>query len=74
MPARAHLAVIVTLAILISVVMPATNYGLRYDPRPPVQSSYTLTASPSQVAPGGQLNVSWTAPSGRPFTDWIALY
>lgn len=38
-----------------------------------LQSSFTLTATPSQVAPGGQLTVSWTAPSGRPANDWIVL-
>src|SRR5262245_60112527 len=38
------------------------------------QASYTLTASPSTIAPGGSLTVSWTAPSGRPTTDWIGLY
>jgi hypothetical protein len=36
--------------------------------------TYTLTGSPSSVAPDGTLTVSWTAPSGRPATDWIALY
>ncbi|MDQ3621372.1 MAG: DUF1800 family protein [Verrucomicrobiota bacterium] len=35
---------------------------------------YTLTASPATVAPGGALTVSWTAPAGRPSTDWIGLY
>ncbi|MGH9905337.1 MAG: hypothetical protein ACRD8U_07110, partial [Pyrinomonadaceae bacterium] len=38
------------------------------------QSSYTLTASPSSVAPAGSISVGWTAPSGRPTTDWIGLY
>ena len=38
------------------------------------ESPYTLTASPSTVAPGGSLTVSWTAPSGRPTYDWIGLY
>jgi hypothetical protein len=37
-------------------------------------SSYTLTASPTTVTAGGSLSVSWTAPSGRPTTDWIGLY
>ena len=40
---------------------------------PPAQSVYTLTAA-SPVAPGGQMSVSWTAPSGRPVKDWVALY
>jgi Galactose oxidase-like, Early set domain/Glyoxal oxidase N-terminus len=38
------------------------------------QAGYTLTGSPSTVAPGGQLTVSWTAPSGRPSNDWVGLY
>jgi hypothetical protein len=37
-------------------------------------SSYTLIVSPSIVAPGGQLTVSWTAPSGSSTVDWIGLY
>jgi photosystem II stability/assembly factor-like uncharacterized protein len=37
-------------------------------------STYTLTASPSTVAPGATLTVNWMAPSGRPATDWIGLY
>ncbi len=43
-------------------------------PTPSPISGYSLTASPSVVAPGGALSVSWTAPSGRPATDWIGLY
>lgn len=37
-------------------------------------SSYTLTASPADVTAGGNLTVSWTAPSGRPTNDWIGLF
>ena len=37
-------------------------------------SSYTLIASPSVVALGGQVKVSWTAPSGSSTLDWIGLY
>jgi YD repeat-containing protein len=36
--------------------------------------SYALSVNLSQVAPGGQLTVTWSAPSGRPTTDWVALY
>jgi hypothetical protein len=39
-----------------------------------VPDQYTLTASPSSVAPGGALSVSWTAPAGRPANDWIGLF
>src|SRR6185369_1996174 len=37
-------------------------------------TGYTLTASPVTVGRGGSITVSWTAPSGRPALDWIALY
>jgi subtilisin family serine protease len=37
-------------------------------------AGYTLTATPSSVSLGGTLTVSWTAPSGRPANDWVALY
>jgi phospholipase C len=35
---------------------------------------YSLSVSPSPVAAGGALTVSWTAPSGSPAKDWIAAY
>ncbi len=41
---------------------------------PPSSGDYTVTATPSTVAPRGQIVISWTAPAGRPATDWIALY
>jgi hypothetical protein len=37
----------------------------------------SITASPSIVAPGGQLTMSWVAPKGRGCSgggDWIAIY
>ena len=33
-----------------------------------------LTASPSTVARGGQVTVTWAAPTGASVRDWIALY
>jgi hypothetical protein len=36
--------------------------------------TFTLAASPSTANPGDTLNVTWTAPSGRPANDWIGLY
>jgi Bacterial Ig domain/Subtilase family len=36
--------------------------------------SFSLTPNPTTVAPNGALSISWTAPAGRPGTDWIALY
>ena len=36
--------------------------------------TFTLTAAPANLNPGGALTVSWTAPGGRPTNDWIALY
>ena len=37
------------------------------------QPPYTLTASASTVAPGGELSVSWTAPRGGS-RDWVGLF
>ena len=59
--------------MVIGFTAPATARGASPFPTI-VQSSFTLSATPSQVAPSGQLTISWTAPSGRPTTDWIALY
>ncbi len=42
--------------------------------RPAAAQSYTVNAGPSAVAPGGAITVRWTAPSGRPATDWVGLY
>ena len=36
--------------------------------------NYGLEASPTTVAAGETVRVSWTAPAGRPWTDWIGLY
>jgi hypothetical protein len=33
----------------------------------------TLTVSANKVTPGGQLSVTWVAPSARSSVDWIAL-
>ncbi len=41
---------------------------------PPPSTTYTLAASPSSVAPGGQVTVSWTAPSNSSPRDWIGLF
>ena len=37
-------------------------------------NNYTLVASPSTVAPGGQIAVTFTAPVGSSSLDWIGLY
>ena len=37
-------------------------------------SVYTLSASPSAVAPNGRVTVSWTAPAGSSTFDWIGMY
>src|SRR5215471_12181802 len=67
-----RLAVALSSTILLVIVHAVSGRSL---PKPLVlQSSFTLTATPSQVLPGGQLTVNWTAPSGRPTNDWIALY
>src|SRR6266545_4331521 len=39
--------------------------------------TYTVTAGPTVVAPGGLLTVNWTGPSGRGCNgggDWIAIF
>jgi Ca-activated chloride channel family protein len=35
---------------------------------------FALTANPTAITAGGSFTASWTAPSGRPATDWIGLY
>ena len=37
-------------------------------------NGFTLTASPTTLAPGGTITVRWTAPNGRPPDDWIGLF
>jgi len=36
--------------------------------------SYSLSASPSRILVGGKIAVNWTAPTGRPASDWIGMY
>ena len=38
------------------------------------QADFTLSASPSAVAPGESIKVAWNVPEGRNQTDWIGLY
>jgi len=40
----------------------------------PPGETYGLGASPPVVPGGGAVTVTWTAPGGRPATDWIGLY
>jgi hypothetical protein len=63
--------IVIILAASVALIISANASGLPSPISP--QSSFTLAATPSQVAPGGQLTVSWTAPSGRPTNDWIVL-
>src|SRR5215475_14938676 len=73
MPPRFSARIRVFLIMAIGLTVPANTRGAF--PIPAVaQSSFTLSATPSQVAPSGQLTINWAAPSGRPTTDWIALY
>jgi fibronectin type III domain protein len=37
-------------------------------------SSFTVSASPSTVAPGGTITVSYTAPSNHSTTDWVSIF
>jgi hypothetical protein len=43
-------------------------------PTPTPTATYTLVASPSSVAPSGQLTINWTAPNGSSSLDWIGLF
>src|SRR5437773_2721955 len=38
------------------------------------EQSYALTASAVTITAGAALSITWSAPSGRPASDWIALY
>jgi YD repeat-containing protein len=69
---RPRFAIVTLLALWFAVTISANASSLSSPSS--AQSSFTLSATPSQVAPSGQLTVNWTAPSGRPANDWIALY
>ena len=43
-------------------------------PPPPPPAAYTISASPSTVAPGGTITVNWTAPSTHSATDWVSIF
>jgi len=43
-------------------------------PVPVALQGVSLTSNPSVVTAGGQLGVSWVAPSGRSAWDWIGLF
>ena len=36
--------------------------------------TFTLSAGPTTVGAGERITASWTAPDGRPFSDWVGLY
>lgn len=73
MPPRSPVVLLFFSVMVIALTMPTIAHGAS-PLAVAAQSSFSLTATPSQVAPSGQLTVSWTAPSGRPTTDWISLY
>ena len=35
---------------------------------------FSVSITPSSAAPGNTITVTWTAPAGRPTTDWIGIY
>jgi len=39
-----------------------------------VGTTYSVSASPTTVAQGGQITATWTAPLGTSATDWIGLF
>ena len=52
---------------------PPVTVGSGQPPSPP-PANYGVTLTPSSVAPGAQLTIAWTAPGGRPVTDWVGLF
>ncbi len=54
-----------------------TTSGTTTTPTPtptPPSTNYTLVASPDTVTSGGQITVSWTAPSGSSSLDWVGFF
>jgi hypothetical protein len=54
-----------------------TTSGTTTTPTPtptPPSTSYTLVASPSTIAPSGEITISWTAPNGSSSVDWIGFF
>lgn len=43
-------------------------------PPPPPTTSATLSASPTTIAPGGNVTASWSTVQNPTVTDWIGLY
>jgi fibronectin type 3 domain-containing protein len=41
---------------------------------PQAAVSYSLSASPGAVAPGGSITVAWTGPAGHSTSDWVGLF
>lgn len=35
---------------------------------------FTVSLTPASVRPGDTLTIAWTAPGGRPATDWVGLF
>ncbi len=51
-----------------------TAGGTTPTPTPTPVGTYTLVASPSAIASGGQVTVNWTAPTGSSALDWIGVF
>lgn len=43
-------------------------------PPPPPTTTYSVTVSPSSAVPGQPLTLAWTAPGGRPASDWVGVF
>ena len=37
-------------------------------------ATYTVSATPATVTPGGTFTVNWAAPSNHSTTDWVSVY
>ena len=73
--ARGTLAALLGMTLGCGEISPArpTPTPAPATPAPVAPGVYTVTASTSHVAPGGELSVSWTASTGRP-QDWIGFF
>lgn len=48
--------------------------GASPSPATPSAGQYALAASPTSVAPGGQVTLKWSAPAGRSASDWVGFF
>ena len=71
--AQVTLAAVLGMTLGCGASSPAGPTPRPVTPAPVARGAYTVTASRNTVAPGGQLNVSWTT-SIEGHNDWIGLF